>query len=641
MKPGFLLTFLLAGSTIVHASSQTSITLGNKLRSKRSQGELSESSETICARFSTPMENKTFFSPIDTTMLSDTYPPKVDCILKITVDPGFVIKLDFRNRFYIEPSATCEYDYLEIRDGQYGFSNLKGKYCGNKFPDEIFSSDRYLWLRFHSDDNIEYDGFEGVYEEMPRSSKTEAIEECFFNTDNQIEGRIGNQDINETFIRKVNESAIPLDCLWKIEVRPDWQIMLSVDKFDLDKKNDCDSNFVDIIGSDTKLSEPKKHFCGVVAEAFESKSNILYVRFFVTKMGINSKFSFFYTAFTKKKPTDGKNTTLECGENEFDCDDETCIDLSLKCNQRANCKFRKDEMQCGETEGDTKDLWVIIAVFSALLGAMTSVFLFNCIRTLIRDQKIIRETIRQSKESKLDEAGRMSIKRSLENVNRIIPGATGYAIEPRLKQIQDEDAGHIFREATSASSISDSVNRINKNQYNYRDELKKILRNPPPEAFNNNEHAEQYVNEGVCDMACQTRESLFASGISSSTKLPPSNTQAPGTYKFSTFGYNPLDDDVVVGAQEIPMQSTYDRRDASITPKSTSPGVGVVYTYEHPSKYETPSPAPSSATTTTTSSNPLRTFGSGPKKNAVKMEQSQLMLEIRNSAPDVIIMTSH
>lgn len=35
---------------------------------------------------------------------------------------------------------------------------------------------------------------------------------------------------------------------------------------------------------------------------------------------------------------------------------------------------------------------------------------------------IIQETIRQSKESKLDEAGRISVKRSLENVNRIIPG---------------------------------------------------------------------------------------------------------------------------------------------------------------------------------------------------------------------------
>lgn len=31
-----------------------------------------------------------------------------------TVAPGKVIRLDFRNKFYIEPSATCEYDYLEV-----------------------------------------------------------------------------------------------------------------------------------------------------------------------------------------------------------------------------------------------------------------------------------------------------------------------------------------------------------------------------------------------------------------------------------------------------------------------------------------------------------------------------------------------
>lgn len=45
-----------------------------------------------------------------------------------------------------------------------------------------------------------------------------------------------------------------------------------------------------------------------------------------------------------------------------------------------------------------------------------------------------------------------------------------------LKQIQDEDAGQIFREATTASSISDSVNRNNKNQYNYRDEVNECQR---------------------------------------------------------------------------------------------------------------------------------------------------------------------
>lgn len=32
-----------------------------------------------------------------------------------TAPPRFVIKLDFRNRFVIEPSATCEYDYLEVK----------------------------------------------------------------------------------------------------------------------------------------------------------------------------------------------------------------------------------------------------------------------------------------------------------------------------------------------------------------------------------------------------------------------------------------------------------------------------------------------------------------------------------------------
>lgn len=37
---------------------------------------------------------------------------------------------------------------------------------------------------------------------------------------------------------------------------------------------------------------------------------------------------------------------MACGDDEFDCDDDTCIDISLKCNDRANCKFKKDEAAC-------------------------------------------------------------------------------------------------------------------------------------------------------------------------------------------------------------------------------------------------------------------------------------------------------
>lgn len=91
----------------------------------------------------------------------------------------------------------------------------------------------------------------------------------------------------------------------------------------------------------------KKHFCGVVAEPYESKSNVLHVRFFATADGINSDFKLSYTAFTKKKPSDGKNSSVQsCGVNEFDCDDETCIDILLKCDKTFNCKFKKDEADC-------------------------------------------------------------------------------------------------------------------------------------------------------------------------------------------------------------------------------------------------------------------------------------------------------
>jgi len=65
-------------------------------------------------------------------------------------------------------SPDCRFDYLEVRDGQYGYSNLLGNFCGTNFPPEITSKTRYLWLRFHSDENIEGKGFKAVWNTIPR-----------------------------------------------------------------------------------------------------------------------------------------------------------------------------------------------------------------------------------------------------------------------------------------------------------------------------------------------------------------------------------------------------------------------------------------------------------------------------------------
>lgn len=79
---------------------------------------------------------------------------------------GHVIRLDFRETFHLEDSPSCEYDWLEVRNGPHGYSPLLAKLCGQQWPKglPIVSADRYLWLKFYSDDSIEYEGFKAVYQ---------------------------------------------------------------------------------------------------------------------------------------------------------------------------------------------------------------------------------------------------------------------------------------------------------------------------------------------------------------------------------------------------------------------------------------------------------------------------------------------
>jgi hypothetical protein len=67
-----------------------------------------------------------FYSP----MYPRDYPPDISCFRTITAEFGFFVRIDFRDVFRIEPpnnEGTCEYDYLEIRDGDQGYSPLIGK----------------------------------------------------------------------------------------------------------------------------------------------------------------------------------------------------------------------------------------------------------------------------------------------------------------------------------------------------------------------------------------------------------------------------------------------------------------------------------------------------------------------------------
>lgn len=70
----------------------------------------------------------------------------------------------FMDTFSVEETDGCKFDFIELRDGPFGYSKLIAQFCGEGFPVTIHTKTRFLWARFKSDDLVQYDGFRAVYE---------------------------------------------------------------------------------------------------------------------------------------------------------------------------------------------------------------------------------------------------------------------------------------------------------------------------------------------------------------------------------------------------------------------------------------------------------------------------------------------
>ncbi|CAL8085154.1 unnamed protein product [Calicophoron daubneyi] len=100
----------------------------------------------------------------------ERFPPDIECIKVITAPLGQRIVMAFRGVFELEPEPHCMMDFLEIRDGAFGFSPLLGRFCSRRMPDlgdGLLSTHRYMWLRFRSDSTIEHRGVQAIYRFLP------------------------------------------------------------------------------------------------------------------------------------------------------------------------------------------------------------------------------------------------------------------------------------------------------------------------------------------------------------------------------------------------------------------------------------------------------------------------------------------
>ncbi|KAM7110423.1 inactive serine protease PAMR1 isoform 3-T3 [Ciconia maguari] len=107
-------------------------------------------------------------------ILLEGYPLNARCEWTIHVQAGFNIELRF-SMLSLEFDYMCQYDYVEVRDGDNLDSRLIKKFCGNERPPPIRSTGSSLHVLFQSDGSKNFDGFHAVFEEITACSSSPCL----------------------------------------------------------------------------------------------------------------------------------------------------------------------------------------------------------------------------------------------------------------------------------------------------------------------------------------------------------------------------------------------------------------------------------------------------------------------------------
>ncbi|EYC34257.1 hypothetical protein Y032_0001g329 [Ancylostoma ceylanicum] len=309
------------------------------------------------------------------------YPPNVDCVRVVQARPGFDILVHFHHHFQVEtsydvgkkmgePSVTsnCPNDFIEFRDGRYGFSPLIGRFCGMELPmTEIRARSGFLWIRFHSDDLLEYKGFYATYDMVRSTDRKVNQHDCQIQFRHALDGYIETSTLVTGL--PMNFTG-PLDCIWLLEVPREYNIVLYINEFSLYAPNHCGHNFFEVF-SGTTSDQPLRRYCGLTAAPVFSSHNLMYIRFYLDDANRirNTSISALYSSFAKLK---------NCSSMQmFSCGDDNCVPQQLACNGRKNCPYGNDELACHVAQDFFLRLifnsysplvFLIIIVFLAVLG---------------------------------------------------------------------------------------------------------------------------------------------------------------------------------------------------------------------------------------------------------------------------------
>ncbi|CAO2585471.1 Tolloid-like protein 2 [Lemmus lemmus] len=188
------------------------------------------------------------------------YPSYSHCVWRISVTPGEKIILNFTSMDLFK-SRLCWYDYVEVRDGYWRKAPLLGRFCGDKVPEPLISSDSRLWVEFRSSSSILGKGFFAVYEAMCGGDITKDA------------GQIQSPNYPDDY-RPSKE------CVWRITVADGFHVGLTFQSFEIERHDSCAYDYLEIRDGPTEESALIGHFCGYEKpEAVKSSANRLWVKF--------------------------------------------------------------------------------------------------------------------------------------------------------------------------------------------------------------------------------------------------------------------------------------------------------------------------------------------------------------------------
>ncbi|XP_042200474.1 bone morphogenetic protein 1-like isoform X2 [Callorhinchus milii] len=196
------------------------------------------------------------------------------CVWRISVTPGEKITLNFTAMDMFR-SRLCWYDYVEVRDGYWRKALPRGRFCGDRLPPPLVSTDSRLWIEFRSSSNVGK-GFSAVYEAI-----------CGGNIHKDL-GQIQSPNYPDDY----RPSKV---CVWNIRVSEGFHVGLTFQSFEIERHDNCAYDYLEIRDGSTERSPLLGRFCGYdKPEDIKSSSGSLWMKFVsdgsINKAGFSANF---------------------------------------------------------------------------------------------------------------------------------------------------------------------------------------------------------------------------------------------------------------------------------------------------------------------------------------------------------------